>query len=172
MLDLLFGAFVFAEHVEFGKLVAADPLHVETLFQRISFEFFQCLLHIGDRLADVVGRLRSPATRSLGRVPSGIPIRCALRARVRCGFGLESVEFVFYGFDRIVVVHQLPDVVGVERRAEQGVARSRKNAVRKGDVFLGPLRVPACEFAYQKVQRVLAAVEVSGFPALGERRVQ
>ena len=31
-------------------------------------------------------RLRSPATRSLGRVPSGIPIRCALRARVRCGF--------------------------------------------------------------------------------------
>ena len=54
LLDLLFGAFVFAEHVEFGKLVAADPLHVETLFQRISFEFFQCLLHIGDRLADVV----------------------------------------------------------------------------------------------------------------------
>ena len=86
-------------------------------------------------------------------------------------FGLESVEFVFYGFDRIVVVYQLPDVVGVERRAEQGVARSRKNAVRKGDVFLGPLRVPACEFAYQKVQRVLAAVEVSGFPRFGERRV-
>ena len=86
-------------------------------------------------------------------------------------FGLESVEFVFYGFDRIVVVYQLPDVVGVERRAEQGVARSRKNAVRKGDVFLGPLRVPASEFAYQKVQRVLAAGEVSGFPRFGERRV-
>ena len=73
MLDLLFGAFVFAEHVEFGKLVAADPLHVETLFQRISFEFFQCLLHIGDRLADVVvgfGR----QTR-----PDRVGIRIALR---------------------------------------------------------------------------------------------
>ena len=132
--------------------------------------FFQRLLHMGDRLVDVVVGLGRQRREVDGESRQEFPFDALFGREFVVDFGLESVQFVFYRFDRIVVVHQLPDVVGVERRAEQGVARSRKNAVRKGDVFLGSPCVPACEFADQKVQRLLAAVDVPGFLRFGERR--
>ena len=48
------------------------------------------------------------------------------------------------------------------------MAGTRENAVREGDVFLGPPGVAVGEFANQKVQRVFASVGVTGFVRFGE----
>ena len=168
--DLLFGALVFAEHIEVGELVVANLFQVEPLFERVFPEFLQCLLHIGDRLGDVAVGFGRDRRKVDGEACQEFPFDALLGCELIAVFAFEFFQRTRYRFDRIVVVHLFPEVVRVKRRTEQGVAGTREDAVREGDVFLGPPGVAVGEFTNQKVQRIFASVGIPGLVCFGECR--
>ena len=168
--DLLFGALVLAEHIEIGKFVVANLFQVETLFERVFPEVFQRSLHIGDCLGDVVVGFGRDRRKVDGQACQEFPFDALLGREPIVVFAFEFFQRTRYRFDRIVVVHLFPEVVGVKRRTEQGVVGTRENAVREGDVFLGSPGVAVGEFTNQKVQRIFASVGIPGLVRFGECR--
>ena len=113
--DLLVGALVFAEHIEVGELVVANLFQVEPLFERVFPEFLQCLLHIGDRLGDVAVGFGRDRRKVDGEACQEFPFDALLGCELIAVFAFEFFQRTRYRFDRIVVVHLFPEVVGVKR---------------------------------------------------------
>ena len=161
--------FVFGVHVEVAEFLAAEFFEMKPLFQRVLFEFLQGALHIGDRLPDIAVGFGGDRRVVDGESRQELPFDQFFGGETSRFLLFEFLQRAVDRFGRIGDDHLFPEPENPERCAEQGIAAFGKEAVGEFDAGQGPLRILVGECGYQHIERIHAAVGVTGLVGFGER---